>query len=387
MGKLLGQFPICVNSYGDRRFLNRLVTLSTRFLLPFDDPKDRTAKAYPPKHPATMSSTHPPYVLCSTPTDVTNAVAVLALSEYLVLDCEGKSIGNNDGILSLVCIGTARSENIFIFDTLALTYAEPAMAPLLNLLKSDQVRKVVWDGRQDFLEIMDNYGVNLGGVLDLQLAEVTSRSAVRGENERKRLLRLSSGYLSYKLVKEKKKELNGIHLVIGLQKCLEQTQLENVIGKDKEVVAMHKENGGVSWLERPLSPRLMQYAANDIYVIDLLYSHFLQKNWIKPISLPLLLAQSKRYVSTQWLQGRTDRSNVFRLGALLPLDVLTNPQGRRERCSGCEMMLSLSCFEHMRQAGMLRKPRCRLCNVIAAKRRLPPDEGWIRVGSGESVKT
>ena len=38
------------------------------------------------------------------------------------------------------------------------------------------------------------------------------------------------------LVKEKKKELNGIHLVIGLQKCLEQTQLENVIGKDSECV-------------------------------------------------------------------------------------------------------------------------------------------------------
>jgi exonuclease 3'-5' domain-containing protein 1 len=184
-----------------------------------------------------MSSTHSPsYTLCSTPTAVTNAVALLALSEYLVLDCEGKSIGTTDGILSLICIGTAHSENIFIFDALALTYAEPAIAPLLNLLKSNQVRKVVWDGRQDFLEIMDNYGISLGGVVDLQLAEVTSRSTVRGENDRKRLLRLSSGYLSYKLVKEKKKELNGIHLVIGLQKCLEQTQLENVIGKDSECV-------------------------------------------------------------------------------------------------------------------------------------------------------
>jgi len=334
-----------------------------------------------------MSSTHSPsYTFCSTPTAVTNAVALLALSEYLVLDCEGKSIGTTDGILSLICIGTAHSENIFIFDALALTYAEPAIAPLLNLLKSNQVRKVVWDGRQDFLEIMDNYGISLGGVVDLQLAEVTSRSAVRGENDRKRLLRLSSGHLSYKLVKEKKKELNGIHLVIGLQKCLEQTQLENVIGKDKEVVAMHQANGGVPWLDRPLSPRLIQYAANDIYVIDLLYNHFLQKNWIKPNSLPLLLAQSKRYVSTQWLQGRTDHSNVFRMGALLPLDVLTNPQGTCERCSGCGRMLSLSCFEHMRQSGIIRKSRCRLCNVIAAKRRLPPMEGWIRVGSGEAVE-
>jgi len=259
------------------------------------------------------------------------------------------------------------------------------MAPLLNLLKSEQVRKVVWDGRQDFLEIMDNYGVNLGGVLDLQLAEVTSRSAVRGENNRKRLLRLSSGYLSYRLVKDKKKELHDIHLVIGLQKCLEQTEIENTAGKDEDVVAMHRANGGVPWLERPLSPRLMQYAANDIFVIDLLYNHFLQKNWIKPSSIPLLLVQSKRYISTQWQQGRTDRTNAFRLGALVPLDVLTSPAGIRECCRGCERMLSIPCFEHRSQSGVVRKSRCRLCNVIAAKRRLPPDDGWVRVGTGEVV--
>ena len=184
---------------------------------------------------ATMSTAHPPlYIFCSTPTAVTDAIAVIAQSGYLVLDCEGKSIGDKDGVLSLLCIGTAHSEHIFIFDTLALTYAEPAMAPLLNILQSEMVCKIVWDGRQDFLEIMHNYGVTLGGVLDLQLAEVTSRSSVRGENDRQRLLRLSSGYLSYRLVREKKKELGGIHLVIGLQKCLEQTQLKNTVGKDGE---------------------------------------------------------------------------------------------------------------------------------------------------------
>jgi len=154
----------------------------------------------------------------------------------------------------------------------------------------------------------------------------------------------------------------------------------------EEVVAMHKANGGVPWLERPLSPKLLQYAANDIYVIDLLYNHFLRRNWINPSSIPLLLAQSKRYISTQWQQGRTDRTNIFRLGALIPLDVLTSPQGLPELCAGCGRMLSLPCFEHMWRSCLLRKSRCRLCNVIAAKRRLPPDEGWVRVGSGEVAK-
>jgi exonuclease 3'-5' domain-containing protein 1 len=146
-----------------------------------------------------------------------------------------------------------------------------------------------------------------------------------------------------------------------------------------EVVAMHKANGGISWLERPLSPKLLQYAANDIYVIDLLYNYFLRKRWIKKNNLSLLLQQSKRYVSTQWQQGRTNRTNAFRLGPLLPLDVLTHPQSTLERCSGCERMLSLSCFHVNWQSGAVRKARCRLCSVIAKKRRLTPDEGWIQV--------
>jgi exonuclease 3'-5' domain-containing protein 1 len=179
-----------------------------------------------------MSTQPRPYTLCSTPAAVTDAVAVLHLSEYLVLDCEGKDIGRTDGLLSVICIGTAHAEHIFVFDTLALTRSEPAMAPLLDLMKNERVCKVVWDGRQDFLEILDNYGVRLGGVLDLQLAEVTSRSAVRGEDDRRRLYRLSSGYLSFQLAKKIKKDLSDIHLVIGLQKCLELTRLQDTVGKD-----------------------------------------------------------------------------------------------------------------------------------------------------------
>jgi exonuclease 3'-5' domain-containing protein 1 len=197
-----------------------------------------------------MSSTKPtPHTLCTTPTTVADAIAVLRLSEYLVLDCEGKSIGDTDGILSIICIGTAHAEHIFIFDTLTLTRTEPAMAPLLDLLKSEQVHKVVWDGRQDYLEIFDHYGIALGGVVDLQIAEVTSRSAARGENDKKRLLRLSSGYFSFRLVKEIKNDLGDIHLVIGLQKCLELTGIDGTVGKDGDCLS----SGHSCLLTKPMS--------------------------------------------------------------------------------------------------------------------------------------
>ena len=38
--------------------------------------------------------------------------------------------------------------------------------------------KVVWDGRMDYLEILSTYGVAIDGVLDLQVAEVVSRSTI-----------------------------------------------------------------------------------------------------------------------------------------------------------------------------------------------------------------
>jgi len=329
----------------------------------------------------------PTFTLCTTPSSVANAIATLSRSEYLVLDCEGKDIGRKDGVLSLLCIGTPRAEHIFIFDALALTFtnASSALGPLLNLLRSDRMLKIVWDGRQDFLELLDCYGVGLCGVVDLQIAEVVSRSGVRGENEKMRLSRLATGYLSYRVVKEKRKELDGMHIVIGMQRCLEQTRLSNYVMKDEEVVAMHKANGSAKWLERPVEPKLLQYAANDIYAIDLLYNYFLQHNWINPVNFPLLLAQSQRYTRTQWQQGRTDDTHPFRMGSLLPLDVLNAPRGTLGGCAGCARMLSLGCFETMRQQGTVRKSRCRLCNVIASKRKLPPDEEWIQVGSGQRV--
>lgn len=134
---------------------------------------------------------------------------------------------------------------------------------------------------------------------------------------------------------------------------------------------MHRAQGSAIWMERPLSARLLQYAANDIYLIALLYEHFVACRWINKRDPLGLLAQSRRYVSTQLEQGRTHDKDYFRMGALLPLDVLTKPRGIRERCSGCRRLLSLPCFD---VTGTSRNSRCRVCYIIAIKRHLPLDD-------------
>lgn len=176
----------------------------------------------------------PAYTFCTTAESVANAIPALSRSRYLVLDCEGKSIGRIDGALSLVCIGTERAEQIFVFDALSLTRDHPVMRPLMQLLSSDRVWKIVWDGRQDFLEMWDTYGIALRGVLDVQLAEVVSRSTMRGEGQKEQLQRLADGYFSRGAVWDHVWQYIDIQLVIGMQKCLDENKLGGGIKKDSE---------------------------------------------------------------------------------------------------------------------------------------------------------
>lgn len=155
------------------------------------------------------------------------------------------------------------------------------------------------------------------------------------------------------------------------------------VRRTEEVVSMHRANGGAPWLNRPLSPQLLKYAANDIRAMLLLYTLFLQRNWINLSSLPKLKDQSKRYIIAQQQQGRSDDTNAFRMGCLLPLDVLTPPTGTLEYCLGCKRDLSLHSFENLWKEGtIVRRPRCRLCAVIAEKRKMSPDQHWLRITAG-----
>jgi hypothetical protein len=149
-----------------------------------------------------------------------------------MLDCEGHILGSVGGALSLLSVGTA--EGIFVFDAVKLVRPSRAWRSLMLLLGDASVTKIVWDGRQDFLEIWDSYGVALDGVLDLQLAEVVSRSACRGETEANRLERLSTSFFSRSAVFGHVEQYSAIHAVIGMQKCLDENNLGKSIKKDGE---------------------------------------------------------------------------------------------------------------------------------------------------------
>jgi exonuclease 3'-5' domain-containing protein 1 len=165
-----------------------------------------------------MEGSRPYYTLCTTGAHVQAALATLSQSEYLVLDCEGQELGKQGGALSLLAIGTAHGQDVFLFDVVKLRRKTPAIRALITLLGRADVHKVVWDGRMDAVAIRETYGATIAGVVDLQLAEIVSRFTVRGEDERRRLGRLffAIGRSVYSMASR----YTDVHALLGLDKCL-----------------------------------------------------------------------------------------------------------------------------------------------------------------------
>jgi len=91
-------------------------------------------------------------------------------SKIIYLDCEGYSLGDVGGKLGLIQLGFG--DKVYLVDVLTLPFSTSA---LKGLLESPSFTKVMWDGRQDYIELLQGHGIELKGVLDLQLVEVQQR--------------------------------------------------------------------------------------------------------------------------------------------------------------------------------------------------------------------
>ncbi|KZT54189.1 hypothetical protein CALCODRAFT_457117 [Calocera cornea HHB12733] len=319
------------------------------------------------------------HMLCCSEQDVRKAVKVLQRAAYLVLDCEGRNLGREDGVLSLICVGTPAGQ-VYLFDAVSMRVG--VMQLVLDLLCDEKVVKIMWDGRMDYLEILLGYGGALAGVLDLQIAEVVSRYTARAEKEDERLGRLQNSFFGSTLVRSLPVAFEGAHLVIGMQKCLDLLGLGEENKKDPVVQAMHANNQTHRWLERPLEPRLAAYAAQDIRLLALLYNTFGMLGWIFPEQLPGLMAQSARYIALFRTREASVAYSRRRAWTVLPLNILDAPMGTLFSCETCNRTLSKDSFL-LGFVGLLayRNRFCRVCWVVGEKRRedVRAADKWIRI--------
>lgn len=173
------------------------------------------------------------HTLCNDLSSFMHAARVLDQSPVFIIDCEGRNLGGPDGVLSLICIGTERAEHVFLLDALALKPLVSRLPLLFELLQDPSKKKLMWDCRNDAFEILSDYGIMLQGVVDLQLAEVLSRSTMRKETDWHRAGRLKRPHLPIPVIKKNPKLFAGVHSLQGMDSCIRETRL-TTSGKDRE---------------------------------------------------------------------------------------------------------------------------------------------------------
>ncbi|EJD48682.1 hypothetical protein AURDEDRAFT_60427, partial [Auricularia subglabra TFB-10046 SS5] len=113
------------------------------------------------------------FELCNSETALT-AARYLSNSRDVFVDCQGRDLGYEDGELQILTIATVmRGRHAFLFDIRMLPLN--VLMPVLDILSNNSTRKIVWNGRKLNIELQRVFGVQLGCVLDLRLADAVSR--------------------------------------------------------------------------------------------------------------------------------------------------------------------------------------------------------------------
>jgi exonuclease 3'-5' domain-containing protein 1 len=160
--------------------------------------------------------------LCNTVDHLQVAIRALSPASTVYFDCEGDELGQAGGSLAIMSLGVIEKEqgeehlSIFLIDVLAFQGKGRSiyLNPIFDILESESIVKVVFDGRMDSSELLHGYNVTLRRVIDLQLADVTSREK-RGETRLQRLERLRS-VLPKREVEENASLLRQVQKLNGL---------------------------------------------------------------------------------------------------------------------------------------------------------------------------
>src|ERR1700761_3343590 len=170
----------------------------------------------------------PDPILCDTPTKLQEAVAALSSTTSFAFDTEGRKLGTTYGKLSLIScrlLSGAFAGSTYLVDVLPLSKGD--LQPLFSILSDPSVTKIVWDGRMDYSELLHGFGITLRGVLDLQLADVRSRS-LRGEGQAQQFYRLSSGrYINRREWAKSPQQYSRIHRIQGLKGAAREFKIGN----------------------------------------------------------------------------------------------------------------------------------------------------------------
>ncbi|KAJ7718473.1 ribonuclease H-like domain-containing protein [Mycena olivaceomarginata] len=307
-----------------------------------------------------MTST---FTFCTTKASLVAALPVLQASPVLFVDCEGHQLGTRGGSLSLIGLRTSRSpRKAFIVDV--LTIPKSALDPLFGLFKSASVQKVFFDGRMDHSALFHEYSVPVANVLDLQLADVASRTWRDGPGRQQ--ARLSS-YFSFVDISSRPEQYAKLHKLLSLRDAM----TEHNISDAQTGFADHSQ-----WMRRPLPSTALQYAVNDVYNISLLFDTLSREGYLGS-SLP---AQSLRYIRL-WSDAAPRHGDKYRSHPILPLEILDTPT------TNSPLITCSECCRSLRDVSFLQNPpsvllpalrQCYVCDAIMRRSWRPSESSFTR---------
>lgn len=317
------------------------------------------------------------YTLCDTWTSVEVASRALSKVDTIFLDCEGGNLGAEHGSLCILSLGaivpniSGQEEfSIFLIDAFSFgVHVSEALEPIFSLL-SRQSSVVVFDGRMDASELYHGHGVRLTDVVDLQVVDIMSREK-RQETLDQQLERLLPVLPRWELTQNREQYLT-VHKLNGLDGALREHGIM-ASKKCREFVTFVIARSSHAWIEidhdrwqdRPLAVQYLEYAAEDVQKIYLLYQNLVTSGYVDSQAKTLSL----QYISQHY--GRRPREgNPYAQHGILPLAIfLDDIPPNAIRCEGCERSLPPKCFDSRHHTKGRRKKKngrkmCYVCKTI-----------------------
>lgn len=203
--------------------------------------------------------TVPAISLTDTPEAVIKLIDSLASSDVpstppsVYIDLEGVNM-SREGSISILQVYILPTEKSFLVDVYKLgeqAFSTPNKSgvTLKSILESQLVPKVIFDVRNDSDALYSHFGIRLGGVIDLQLMELATRSR-RGK------------------------------FVFGLAKCLDRDLIQtpeelkvrgDIKKRGKELFAPDQGGRYEVFNDRPLDPAIMDYCVQDVQLMPQLW--------------------------------------------------------------------------------------------------------------------
>nr|GAT47478.1 predicted protein [Mycena chlorophos] len=299
-------------------------------------------------------------ILYKLPEAVPALLDALKASRTLFFDCEGVDLGTKGGSLTVMSFGTPRSP-----DDAHIVHVPPigatALRPIFDLLESETIQKVVFDGRMDQCALFYGFdGVKLRNVVDLQIVDVKARRQTEPLGSEEQLERLVP-YLTYREVMGDQANMyQHVHKLAGLVQAFVEHGLDAEVWEDAAELDLDKTRYR-NWAKKDLSQDQLNYAATEIRLIRRLYAHFNKREL-----LSCEVCEASEKYGSLWIRDGLRQPSTFdeyRRHPLLPLGIIdgTAGYGFTHTCSGCKRSLTRACFS---RSAWDKNGNCLVCRAV-----------------------